>query len=345
MLLPDGNSISDTERVGRKFLRPIFFSLVILCSACAVGLCDITDDYLRKGVDMLKQKRYLEAIVYFQAAHSAEPENKGVSLYLSNSYQHLANEYAAQSDWYKAIKSQEQALEHEPGNQTIRRQLAVYYNNHALKMLDQQKYEAARRGLEDALETDPDSQEIRRNLYNCMLNEAEYLSKQKNSLGALDNARDAIALLPDSDSAYIFAGNIYYNQDDFDQALENWEKALKIKPDNAILAERIEKLKREKSVESGFKTRQKQHFRIRYERDTDSEYVWTVSDMLNEARRLIGRDFGLYSDEVIPVIIYTKEQFDQATNQSDWTLGLYDGKIRTPTQMRISSSSGGAEGD
>ena len=280
----------------------------------------------------MRNGRYREAIAYLEAAKSSSPENINIKKNLSAAYHRLAVENASNKDLAEAIENERQAVKNDPENNILKEQLSIFYNNYALEYADKGRYDLAQDNLKTALEYFRGSETAKTNLYNITLQYAESALKGKNDFKAMGLAKDAVALFPDNPTAYILAGNICYQQDNFQDALSYWNKAIEINPDNTGLRAKIEKLNRESSVESDFKTSKREHFRIRFERNIDSEYVWTISDILEDARRKLYNEFNLYSDEIIPVIVYTDEQFEKATEMPNWALGFYDGKIRLREQ-------------
>lgn len=320
------------KKMGRRILCPIFFFTLIFFSFVRVGLGAISDDLLRKGDDRMRDKDYVQAIVYFESAHKADPYNKRVYKYLSVAYNNLAVLNSQKGELENAIRNGLSALRFDPENNIIKDQLAIFYNNFALRNADSRNYKTAQENMKKAFEYSPESEPIKKNLYNVLLQYADYQYKKKNSSIAIKIAKEAITLFPDISQAYIFVGNIYYQQDNFKDALTYWEKASGFDPANEDLKNRIEGLKREKVVEKDFDTERKNFFRIRFDRELDSRYVGIILDILDDARRSIRNQFGFYSDEVIPVIIYDDKQFKEATAQPHWTQGLYDGKIRLKYQ-------------
>jgi tetratricopeptide (TPR) repeat protein len=289
---------------------------------------DLADDFLRKGNARMQAKDYRQAITLFESAHRIDPDNKSVQKNLSIAYHNMAVLYAQKAQYENAIRNSLRALRFDPASNVIKEQLAVFYNNLALTLAEKKNYKQSYENIKKALTYSPLSNNIKKNLYNILLQYADYFQKNKNDYSALKLAREAIGVLPDEVSGYIFTGNLYYNQDRFSDALKYWNKAIQLDPGNDNLRDRIESLKREKSVESGFGTRKRNFFRIRYDKDIDARYVNQILNILDQAQRSLRSQFNLYSDEVIPVIIYDDIQFAEATEQPHWTLGLYDGKIR-----------------
>jgi len=316
------------KEMGRRILRPISFFMIMFTGFAGIAFGGLSDDLLRKGNERMRDKDYVQAIVYFESAHKADPDNKTIYKYLSVAYNNLAVLNSQKGELENAIRNGLSALRFDPENAIIKDQLAIFYNNFALRSSDLGDYKIAQENMRKAFEYSPGSQLIKMNLYNVMLQYADYQYKKKHDLVAIKIAKEAIAILPETSQAYIFAGNVYYQQDNFRQALEYWEEASRLDPGNEDLKTRIEALKREKQVEKDFGTERENFFRIRFDREVDPRYVGMILDILDDARRSIRNQFGFYSDDVIPVIIYDDKQFYEATAQPTWTQGVYDGKIR-----------------
>ncbi|MFH1645711.1 MAG: tetratricopeptide repeat protein [Candidatus Omnitrophota bacterium] len=314
------------------FLKRILLIVVISLGFSSLGICDISSDFNREGLRALGEGRYREAIVYLESAHKADPENAIIIKNLSYAYHSYASAYASEKDWEQAISNQEQALKYSPKDKVLNEQMGVLYNNYALECSDNGKYDKAVDLIKKGLERTPDAERINSNLYNVLLQQADYLVKKQVLLKALRISKEAIEIFPEKYEAYEMVGELYYQMDNFAKARTYLKKALDRNPDNSRLISRMEKLEKESVVEEEFKTKQRAYFKIRFEKETGYQYAGKVSSILEEARRRLGRDFGFYPKGIIPVIIYKGERFDQATGAADWTLGLYDGKIRLREQ-------------
>jgi len=333
------NSISPLKRnkvaykTGRNFLRPVFF-FVLGCLLLheSSSFADVATDLNKQGMEMLREGKYTEAIVYLESAHASDPYNEEIWHNLSFAYHKLALKHSSKKDWPNAISNEKQALRYNKESSIIKEQLGIFYNNYALEYVDKDRYDLAIDNLKEAIKQDPNSSTIRTNLYNVMIREAEGVLKNKNEFKAKSLAKDAIDFLPERADAYIFLGNIYYSTNNFKDAESNWKKALQIQPNNKELAKLMEKLKREKRVEEHFKTRRRQHFTIHFDKELGTDYAWEISDILDDARRATRSKFNFAADEIISVVVYSKDQFRNATNAIHWTQGIYDGKVRITEQ-------------
>ena len=313
-------------------MRPFFLVACFILIMTSSGYCDLASDLNRKGLAKMKEKNYREAIVYFESAHKANINNRTIQKNLSAAYHYMASKDSQNKAWIEAIRHEKLALRFDSNNDRINKQLSIYYNNYALEQAAKGNFKFGVENLKYALKYSPKAMDVRKNLYYVTIKYARYLSEKKNSHKAIAEAKAAIKLLPMETEAYIFFGDLYYKNDRFTDSLKYWNKALKIDPKNKELSERVEKLKREKTVEGDFDTKKKRFFKIRYDKELKDEYVKAISDILDDARASVRREFNLTTTDTIPVIVYQAEEFYGATAQAHWTQGLYDGKIRIKEQ-------------
>ena len=119
-----------------------------------------------------------------------------------------------------------------------------------------------------------------------------------------------------------------YNQGNIKEAVRCWKEALSLNPELNEIKKRLETLGNELTIEEKFRNKQFMYFDVKYEGYEKNDLAWKVVEILREAYTQLGHDFKYYPRQKIPVIIYTKEQFQQATGTPDWIGGLYDGIIR-----------------
>ncbi|MFH1867974.1 MAG: tetratricopeptide repeat protein [Candidatus Omnitrophota bacterium] len=280
----------------------------------------------------MDEGNYRDAVTYFENARQSSPSNKTVTHNLSMAYHKLAQQYGSKNDWANAILNEGHSLKYNPENDVIKQQLGIFYNNLALEYANSEEFDAAQDKFKTALEYFPGSETIKTNFYNTKLRYAEKSLIDRYNYKAQSLADEAIELLPAGAGAYLFLGDMYYKNDDFKKALLNWNKAMELDPANEELRDREKKIKKEKQVEESFNTRKRMFFRIRYDKEMDSEYVWAISNILDDARREIRSRYRIYNSSIIPVIVYTSEQYKHAVTGPYWTQGLYDGKIRLMEQ-------------
>lgn len=120
--------------------------------------------------------------------------------------------------------------------------------------------------------------------------------------------------------------------DDLDAALAAAELAVTLVPDDAADKPRVialrDRLKRHATVEGGFKSASERHFIARFEGASEERLAWTALDQLEKAWFTVGQQLDLYPPDAITVVVYTGDQYRQATATPDWSAGAFDGKIR-----------------
>ena len=149
---------------------------------------------------------------------------------------------------------------------------------------------------------------------------------------AVTQAEYAVRRAPQSAEALQVLAMAYYDSGRFPEAIENWKRAQDLHPSD-IVASYLEKAEREAKVEGNFSEREGTHFVLRYEgRQTGFTFA---SELLSNLERQYGelqRDLGFAPDITITVIVYTGQQFHDATQAPSWAEAINDGKMRIPVQ-------------
>ncbi len=133
--------------------------------------------------------------------------------------------------------------------------------------------------------------------------------------------------------ALFLIGKIYYTQGKFQNAIEYLEEAVKSGKNEyaSAAAELLKKVKKEGKVESKFESQSLYHFQVQFDGDKKNDVkVDKVMQLLEEAYTTVGSYFNYYPDVPTPVIIYSQNQFKEASGSPVWVAALYDGKIRLP---------------
>jgi tetratricopeptide (TPR) repeat protein len=152
---------------------------------------------------------------------------------------------------------------------------------------------------------------------------------------------DAATYDPDNPYVYVLRGEIAYVQDNYYRAQEQWTKALQISPQLYEIRLKLERLKSEKEREGNFNIREIENFRLKFEGLENQQVTDAAGEILRQAYREVGQDYGLYPQAVVPVIIYPSSTLKELDYFPDWAAGTYDGKIRfgedlgkTPLRMK-----------
>ncbi|MSO29883.1 MAG: tetratricopeptide repeat protein [Acidobacteria bacterium] len=130
---------------------------------------------------------------------------------------------------------------------------------------------------------------------------------------AQQSLEHALSLSPGFTAASQLLGDILYREGDLDEAIRVYEAALKHEPANAMLKERLEKLRREAGLHSGFYQSQGAHFTVLFEGPADERLAARALEILEAAYWRVGTALSTYPERVIPVVLYTQEQFRDIT--------------------------------
>ncbi len=155
------------------------------------------------------------------------------------------------------------------------------------------------------------------------------LITQNHYLEALD------LLLPASDrhaksaDVHMLLGSVFYGQENLDQAIAEWQKALAI-ADNPRLREAIDKAKKEQSIAGAYQELRSEHFLLRYEGSVAESFSGEVLKTLDAVFFELERDLDFYPSEPIVVLLYPNQAFRDITRSPSWVGAVNDGKVRVP---------------
>ena len=198
-----------------------------------------------EGLKYLDEKDYASAVSAFESAGDMGPENAAIKKNLGIAYHYRANEMAAKYSWVDAIRYEKKADAIDPSSLVYRAQTAVYYNNYALALFKKGRYDLARMNFAEALRLDYENDTIRENLYNVTLEAAKSASSSGRLQEALNLGNDCIVQAPSNPNAYLFLGNMSYEQNHLEKTLAYWKRALTLDPANEGLKQDI---KRERNL-------------------------------------------------------------------------------------------------
>jgi tetratricopeptide (TPR) repeat protein len=158
---------------------------------------------------------------------------------------------------------------------------------------------------------------------------AEYFLKHEYVL-ARQTLQDSIAFDERNPFAYELLGDIDYQEQKPAEALENYKKAYRLRP-NKELRKKIEKLLREIPVEQKLTTLREENFVIQYQGELSPEEVKALTQSLEKMYQQVASDFGFHAKQPIAVTLYNEEDFKKVTELPHWFGGIYDGKIKLPS--------------
>lgn len=175
-----------------------------------------------------------------------------------------------------------------------------------------------------ALTYAPEQLELLLDVAYLYLRRAEF----KQSLEYLDRAR---RVAPKNADVAKLSGWAYYRLNKMDQAVEEWKRALALRPDPEVQAA-LDKAQRDKQEEENFRENESSHFILRYSGAAQPELAREVLRTLENHFAAIGSELNFSPPESIGVVLYTQQDFADITRAPAWAGALNDGRIRVPVQ-------------
>ena len=228
--------------------------------------------------------------------------------------------------WERAIDAFYDAHELAPDNATVRRNLCNAYQAYANTLAQGGDFETAAEVLKYAIDADPGNASplVQLGSYNLRLDRLA---------DAIFRLEEAVELAPEDEDALELLGDAYYRSNDLRLALDVWYELQDLAPNRPGLQDKIEKATREATVEHNFRRSGSRHFDISYPPGTTGREQNEVLSILERAYREIGRKLGnAFPTTPIQVIIYSAEEFSEATQLGEHVGAVYDGKIRVPVR-------------
>jgi len=157
-----------------------------------------------------------------------------------------------------------------------------------------------------------------------------YLTQSQPSL-ALEPLERARSLDPNSFDVAKLMGWAYYEANKMDQAIAEWNRALKLHPD-ADIQHALEKAERDKAEEESYREGETAHFALKYSGAATPDLASAILRALEDDFRDIESQLDYTPREQISVILYTGQAFADITRAPSWVGALNDGRIRVPVQ-------------
>lgn len=157
-----------------------------------------------------------------------------------------------------------------------------------------------------------------------------YLDKSQFT-AALDPLEHAHRVSPDSPDVAKLMGWAYYGANKMDRAVEEWERAQKLRPDPEV-ERALDKAKRDKAEEESYREGQTAHFSLKYNGSATPDLARGILRALEQDFNDIESQLDYTPRESIAVILYTNEKFADITRAPSWAGALNDGRIRLPVQ-------------
>ena len=144
--------------------------------------------------------------------------------------------------------------------------------------------------------------------------------------------QQALTLDPKLAPASQLLAEVLYHDGDLQGAIDVYQRALALTPDNADLKAGLDRLRRESDRQQRFDQALSNHFTIRFEGQAEQALASRALDILERAYWRIGTTLDAYPNAPISVVLYTAQQFQDITRAPEWAAGAYDGAIRVPVR-------------
>ena len=175
-----------------------------------------------------------------------------------------------------------------------------------------------------ALTFTPDDPLILLNVAYLHLRRSEYRQ-------ALDYLERARRVAPKNADVFKLAGWAYYGMNKLNQAVDEWQRALALRPDAEVQAA-LDKALRDKQEEENYRENESSHFTLRYSGEAEPGLAREVLRALEIHFSAIESELNYTPPESIGVILYTQQAFADITRAPGWVGALNDGRIRVPVQ-------------
>ena len=159
---------------------------------------------------------------------------------------------------------------------------------------------------------------------------AAYLRLGKDQY-ARAQVEEGLVTYPKDPSLHYLLGEVHYQQENLRDAIAEWELSLSLQNDPRVAA-RLEKARREFSVDGEYARKESPHFTFRYDGTgpVSETLAGALRDTLEEDYDELSSRFQFAPTAPVVVIFYPSRQFQEVTLEPSNVAGLFDGKIRVP---------------
>jgi len=164
-----------------------------------------------------------------------------------------------------------------------------------------------------------------------LLNLAVLHLRESQFTTALDPLERARRAAPDSADVAKLMGWAYYGANKIDQAIEEWQRAERLRPDPEV-EQALEKARRDKSEEDSYREGETIHFDLKYYGGAAPDLARGILRTLEDDFRDLESQLDYTPPERIAVILYTEQAFADITRAPGWVGALNDGRLRIPVQ-------------
>ena len=269
----------------------------------------------------------LALLLLARAAAAADPAAFHTQLGLALSAKGLHRE---------ALAEFERAFALDPTNPVLRRNLARAHANLGGHLLTTGAPAEAKVAFRAALEVGGEEPSYYVGLGTAAL-------QQRETAEAFAALQAASRLAQGRPEILILLGEAYHQAGDAGRALEFWGEALRQRPEDSRLRERLERAARAARVEERYEARESHHFRLRAEGAIPREIQEEVLALLEQAYQDIGFALGYSPPDPVAVVLHSDGDFATVVGLPHWVAGTYDaadGRIRIPARGLAQGAAG-----
>ena len=159
------------------------------------------------------------------------------------------------------------------------------------------------------------------------------LVRQERASLAEGYAEEAVRKKPSSELTHKVLAFAYYKNDKILQAVDEFNKAKEINPNDQEVDTYLKATTRQAKAESDFRSDASTHFNMRYEGDKASPRVREqILTVLERHFDDLVSSMGTLPRDPIVVVLYTNQTYFDVTQAPAWTAALNDGKLRIPIE-------------
>lgn len=125
-------------------------------------------------------------------------------------------------------------------------------------------------------------------------------------------------------------GRERYSRGDLSGAEEFLDKALALDPSDRALRAELARVAGEKEAEDRMGRREGSRFLVRFEGGENAVAGYVIGILLEEAYIKVGSELGLWPEERVEALLYSKDAFRDITRSPSWAGAIYDGRIKLP---------------
>ena len=220
-----------------------------------------------------------------------------------------------------ALEILHQAAERQIDPQSIDGLLGQAYIGLGFQRLEAAKYAEALEAFAEATDYRPDDPSPWKGQAIANLHQGQ-------NAAAESALQEALGLTPQDPVLYQLLGRARYSSGDMAGAVSALQQAVDLGSSSA--QDMLTKVEAEWKLEQGMRRDFSSVFQLSYADDGQSDLAGSILSVLEDAYADLGAELDFYPEIKVPVLLYTRQEFERVTASPDWAGAVYDGKIRIP---------------